>query len=38
MYAMNFSQVGTNIQRALDEQSMTQQKLADALSVSSQVK
>ena len=37
MYAMNFAQVGANIQRALDEQSMTQQKLADALSAPNQV-
>lgn len=37
MYAMNFAQVGTNIQKELDRKSMTQQSLADALSISKQV-
>lgn len=37
MYAMNFVQVGANIQKELDERSMTQQSLADALSISKQV-
>ena len=37
MYAMNFVQVGSNIQKELDERSMTQQSLADALSISKQV-
>ncbi len=37
MYAMSFAQVGGNIQRALAAQNMTQQNLADALSVSKQV-
>lgn len=37
MYAMNFAQVGANIQRELDRKSMTQQSLADALSISKQV-
>lgn len=37
MYAMNFAQVGANIQKELDNQSMTQQSLADALSISKQV-
>jgi len=37
MYAMNFSQVGSNIQKELDKKSMTQQSLADALSISKQV-
>lgn len=37
MYAMDFAQVGANIQRELDSKSMTQQSLADALSISKQV-
>ncbi len=37
MYAMDFAQVGANIQKELDKKSMTQQSLADALSVSKQV-
>lgn len=37
MYAMNFTQVGTNIQRKLDMKGMTQQGLADALGISKQV-
>lgn len=37
MYAMDFSQVGLNIQKELDNRSMTQQSLADALSISKQV-
>ena len=37
MYAMDFAQVGANIQRELDSKSMTQQGLADALSISKQV-
>ena len=37
MYAMNFAQVGTNIQKELEKKSMTQQSLADALSISKQV-
>ncbi len=37
MYAMNFAQVGANIQKELDNRSMTQQSLADALSISKQV-
>lgn len=37
MYAMNYAQVGANIQKELDKKSMTQQSLADALSVSKQV-
>ena len=31
MYAMDFAQVGANIQRQLDIKGMTQQSLADAL-------
>ena len=37
MYAMDFSQVGANIQRKLDIKGMTQQGLADALGISKQV-
>lgn len=37
MYAVSFAQVGANIQKELEEHSMTQQSLADALSVSKQV-
>lgn len=37
MYAMNFAQVGANIQRQLDMKGFTQQKLADALGISKQV-
>ncbi len=37
MYAMNFSQVGANIQKQLDVKRFTQQRLADALGVSKQV-
>ena len=37
MYAMDFAQVGANIQRYLDVRGMTQQSLADALQISKQV-
>lgn len=37
MYAMDFAQVGANIQRKLDMKGMTQQGLADALGISKQV-
>ena len=37
MYAMEFAQVGENIQRLLDERGMTQQNLAEALGISKQV-
>ncbi|MBO4262087.1 MAG: helix-turn-helix transcriptional regulator [Clostridia bacterium] len=37
MYAVDFARVGANIQRELKNKSMTQQNLADALSVSKQV-
>ena len=37
MYAMDFSQVGLNIQKKLDSIGMTQQSLADALGISKQV-
>lgn len=37
MYAMDFAQVGTNIQNKLIEKEMTQQSLADALGISKQV-
>ena len=37
MYAMDFAQVGANIQRQLDIKGMTQQRLADALQISKQV-
>jgi len=37
MYAMDFAQVGANIQRQLDIKGITQQSLADALGISKQV-
>ena len=37
MYAMDFAQVGANIQKKLDAKGMTQQSLADALGISKQV-
>lgn len=37
MYAMDFAQVGANIQNKLVEKEMTQQNLADALGISKQV-
>lgn len=37
MYAMEFAQVGENIQHLLDERGMTQQNLAEALGISKQV-
>lgn len=37
MYAMNFAQVGANIQEKLDTRGMTQQSLADCLGISKQV-
>lgn len=37
MYAMDFTQVGANIQERLVEKGMTQQSLADALGISKQV-
>ena len=37
MYAMDFAQVGTNIQKQLDIKGFTQQSLADALEISKQV-
>ena len=37
MYAMDFSQVGANIQKQLDAKGFTQQKLADILGISKQV-
>ena len=37
MYAMDFAQVGANIQKQLDIKGLTQQRLADALGVSKQV-
>ncbi|MBQ6899535.1 MAG: helix-turn-helix transcriptional regulator [Firmicutes bacterium] len=37
MYAMDFAQVGANIQKELDIRGMTQQNLADALGISKQV-
>lgn len=37
MYAMDFSQVGANIQRQLDAKGLTQQSLADTLNISKQV-
>ncbi len=37
MYAMDFAQVGANIQKKLDMKGMTQQGLADALGISKQV-
>ena len=37
MYAMDFAQVGANIQKQLDIKGFTQQSLADALEISKQV-
>ena len=37
MYALNFSEVGANIQKQLDAKGFTQQKLTDALGISTQV-
>ena len=37
MYAMDFAQVGANIQKQIDIKGMTQQSLADALQISKQV-
>lgn len=37
MYAMDFAQVGANIQKQLDIKGMTQQSLADVLQISKQV-
>lgn len=37
MYAMDFAQVGANIQKQIDMKGLTQQGLADALGVSKQV-
>ena len=37
MYAMDFAQVGANIQEKLDAKEMTQQSLADVLGISKQV-
>ena len=37
MYAKDFTQVGDNIQRLLDQRGMTQQSLAEALDISKQV-
>lgn len=37
MYAMDFAQVGANIQKEIDLRGITQQKLADALGISKQV-
>lgn len=37
MYAMDFAQVGANIQRQIDLKGFTQQSLADALGISKQV-
>ena len=37
MYAMDFAQIGTNIQKKLYSKGMTQQSLADALGISKQV-
>lgn len=37
MYAMEFTQVGANIQKKLETKGMTQQGLADALGISKQV-
>ena len=34
MYAMDFTQVGANIQKQLDGKGFTQQSLADELSIS----
>ncbi len=37
MYAMDFAQVGANIQKQIDIRGFTQQSLADALGISKQV-
>lgn len=37
MYAMDFAQVGANIQKQIDNKGFTQQSLADALGISKQV-
>ena len=37
MYAMDFAQVGANIQEQLDRKGFTQQSLADELGISKQV-
>ena len=37
MYAMDFTQVGANIQKQIDDRGITQQGLADALGISKQV-
>lgn len=37
MYAMDFAQVGANIQKQIDVKGFTQQSLADALGISKQV-
>ena len=37
MYTMSFSQVGANFQKELDNKSMTQESLADELSISKHV-
>ena len=37
MYAMDFAQVGANIQKQIDKKGFTQQSLADALGISKQV-
>lgn len=37
MYAMDFAQVGANIQKQIDMKGFTQQSLADALGISKQV-
>ena len=37
MYAMDFAQVGANIQKQIDIKGFTQQSLADALGISKQV-
>ena len=37
MYAMDFAQVGANIQRQIDDRGITQQNLADMLGISKQV-
>lgn len=37
MYAMDFTQVGANIQKQIENKGFTQQSLADALGISKQV-
>ena len=37
MYAMDFAQVGANIQKQIDIKGFTQQSLADAMGISKQV-